>query len=277
MFLALWIILLVAGFMMLMYLFLIAPNIFHRKVRCPALLGRPYAHRGLHDGKAGIPENSMPAFRKAVVRGYGIELDVHLTKDRQLVVFHDQSLQRMCGLKKDICELTLEEIRTLTLDDTNEKIPTLDEVLSLVDGRVPLIVELKNDVRWSHTALPEALHQRMSAYQGPYCVESFDPLMMRWYKKNAPGIIRGQLAFDQKIAKGKYARFEMFAASHLLMNFLSRPDFVAYNHKTQKNVSYRVMRALFRPLLAAWTVRSKADYDALQSQYDLQIFEAFEP
>ena len=259
------------------YLFLIAPNVRKRKLRCPALIGHAYAHRGLHDEKGGIPENSLPAFRRAIIRGYGIELDVHLTRDGKLVVFHDQSLQRMCRDERDICDLSLEEIRALTLGETKEKIPTLDEVLSLVDGRAPLIIELKSDGKWGDCALPAALHERMQAYSGPYCVESFDPMMLRWYKKHAPQVIRGQLAFDQRVIKGEYRHVIMFAASHLLFNCLSRPDFVAYQYQCQKNLSFRVQRALFRPMLAAWTVRSKEDYQALQSQFDLQIFEAFEP
>ena len=277
MLLALKIVLMIGIVLLGIHLFLTAPNIRRRKVRCPEFLGRDYAHRGLHDGKNGIPENSLPAFRRAVIRGYGIELDVHLTKDGHLVVFHDRSLKRMCDYDGDIDSMTLEEIRLQRLADTQQQIPTLDEVLSLVQGRVPLIIEMKSDAKWGDCALPRALHQRMQTYEGLYCVESFDPLLLRWYKKHAPGVLRGQLAFDPRVVKGDYRHVAIFAAAHLMYNFLSRPDFVAYHHQCQKNISYRMVRAIFRPLLVAWTVRSREEYEALKSQFDLQIFEAFEP
>ena len=119
----------------------------------------------------------------------------------------------------------------------------------------------------------------MKTYAGAYCVESFNPVLMRWFKKRAPHIIRGQLAFDASRLSGeaKKRSLTMFLSAHLRCNFLSRPDFVAYGYETDKNFSFRVMRNLFRPHLAAWTVRSIEDFNRLQETYDLQIFEAFEP
>lgn len=261
----------------LIYLFLIAPNLLHRKLRRRELLGWHYAHRGLHDDNHLVPENSLPAFRKAVQKGYGIELDVHLTLDQKLVVHHDNSLKRLCGDSRLISETTLEEIQRLDLCHTGESIPSLEQVLELVDGQVPLIIELKSD-REGDTALAALLHGRMQSYKGAYCVESFDPLLMRWYKKHAPKVVRGQLAMDQRYTKkGKYTSWKQPVSAYLLLNFLSRPDFVAYGYKSDKNLSFRVLRSLFRPMLVAWTVRSKEDFDKLERTYDLQIFEAFEP
>lgn len=256
------------------YLFLIAPNVLHRKARCPELLAWYYAHRGLHDPQT--PENSLAAFRLAVEAGYGIELDVHLTKDQKLVVHHDNSIKRMCGVNKRISDTTLEELRRYSLGDTAEVIPTLDETLELVNGSVPLILELKSDRR-GDTTLARLLRARLQAYKGVYCVESFDPLVVRWFKKHAPQVVRGQLAWNKRDSKGKYKSVERFVAGHLLLNFLSRPDFVAYGYKTDGCFSFRVMRNLFRPLLVAWTVRSQEDLERLQTRYDLQIFEAFRP
>ena len=259
----------------LVYLFLIAPNILHRKLRRKELLGWYYAHRGLHDDNHLVPENSLPAFQKAVDKGFGIELDVHLTKDQQLVVHHDNSLKRLCGDSRLISETTLSEIQHLELGQSGESVPTLDQVLALVDGRVPLIIELKSD-KQGDTALATLLNARMQTYGGVYCVESFDPLLMRWYKKHAPQVIRGQLAADA--AEGqKYADFWHFAQANLLGNFLSRPDFVAYGYRTDGNFGFQAMRLLFRPLLVAWTVRSQQNFEKLQKRYDAQIFEAFIP
>jgi len=213
-----------------------------------------------------------------VEKGYGIELDVHLTKDGRLVIHHDDSLLRLCGADKKISQLTLAEIQAFSLGNTNERIPTLEDVLFLIDGRIPLIVELKPDP-FGNTRLAEKLHQRMSDYHGLYCVESFDPMQMRWYKKHASQIIRGQLAYDPAKYGDEQKKKSVvrFLSAHLVFNFLSRPDFVAYGHETDKNFSFRVMRSLFRPFLAAWTVRSLEDFKRLQAQYDWQIFEAFEP
>lgn len=260
------------------YLFLIAPSIRRKKKSIPPDFFRPYAHRGLHDEKCGVMENSLPAFRRAAEKGYGIELDVHLTMDGHLIVHHDHSLLRLCGRDRQISRMTLAQIQSYRLGNTDEKIPTLDEVLSLVDGRVPLILELKS-TRFGDTALAETAFRRMQAYRGQWCVESFDPVLVRWYKRHAPGIIRGQLAYDPGKLKDERKKKSLihFLSAHLLCNFLSRPDFVAYGHETDKNLSFRVMRSLFRPCLAAWTVRSLEDFKRLQSQYDWQIFEAFEP
>ena len=260
------------------YLFLIAPNIRKRKICLPADFFRPYAHRGLHDGNNCIVENSLPAFRLAMEKGYGIELDVRLTRDGQMVIHHDDSLLRLCGTEQKISALMLDQVQKFCLGQTDEKIPLLEDVLSLIDGRVPLILELKPEP-FGNTQLAEMVHKRMQDYQGVYCVESFDPLQMHWYKKHAPLVIRGQLAYDP--AKyGDDPRKKSIVrrlSAHLVFNFLSRPDFVAYGHETDKNFSFRVMRNLFRPLLAAWTVRSIEDFKRLQDQYDLQIFEDFEP
>ena len=259
----------------LVYLFLIAPKVLHRKARTRLLRGVPYAHRGLH-GK-GIPENSLTAFQRAVDRGYGIELDVHLTRDGQLVVHHDDSLSRMCHVNRNIESMTLDEILDCRLWGTDEKIPTLDQALNVVQGRVPLIVEMKSAGEGSK-ALPEALYRRMRQYDGDWCVESFDPRLIRWFKRYAPSVIRGQLAYDpSKVPQDQHRGLLYWMGARLLMNCISRPDFVAYGYETEGNLSFRVMRMLFQPVLAAWTVRSRKDFERLKDQYDLQIFESFEP
>lgn len=259
-----------------LYLFLIAPNVRHRKIVDSRLLSRDYAHRGLHEMTMSIPENSMAAFRRAVEQGYGIELDVHATLDGKLVVHHDDSLQRICGADQKISQSTAEMLSAFCLGGTNEKIPTLDEVLQLVNGQVPLIIEMKSD-HPGNTGLSPLLWQRMRNYPGPWCVESFDPLLLRWFKKHAPDVVRGQLAWDARKAGKNYLHVLEFFLAHLLLNAFSRPDFVAYGYESDQNFSFRVIRNLFRPMLVAWTVRSKKDYEELQFRYDLQIFESFQP
>lgn len=257
-----------------LYLFLIAPNLFHRKLCAKQLTSHAYAHRGLYDNARGVPENSLPAFERAVRAGYGIELDVRETRDHVLVVHHDETLERSCGDKRRVCDVPLAELQQLELFKTGEHIPTFDEVLSLVNGQVPLIVELKTDF-YNH-ALPQAVHQRLSQYSGVYCIESFDPFAVRWYRKNARSVVRGQLSFMPPLKNKPFKeKLRRIALGYLLIDFLGRPDFIAYGYKTDANISFRIVANIFRPLLAAWTVCDQETYRELQQYYDIQIFERF--
>ena len=257
-----------------LYLFLTAPNP-RAKARCVEMPHLPYAHRGLHD--AAIPENSLAAFVRAAEKGYGVELDVHETKDGQLIVMHDGNLQRMCGDSRNIFDVTFSEATALRLLNTDETVPAFQDVLkALAPYQTPLIVEMKSDAP-TRKELPAKLLSSMADYPGFWCVESFDPRMLRWFRRHVPGILRGQLAYDpRKIGEYHHPLFYALGAD-LLMNFLSRPDFISYGHDTDRNLSFRIVRCLFRPTLAAWTVRSQQDFDDLRSRYDLQIFEGFEP
>lgn len=152
------------------------------------------AHRGFFDNETEYPENSLPAFQRAVEAGYGIELDVQLTTDEKLVVFHDASLKRMCGIDRKVTECSYVELQQYTLANSSQKIPMLDEVLSVIDGRAPLIVEIKPEGNCIRTA--ELLNARMTDYDGIYCIESFHPLVVAWYYRHQPEVIRGQLSSD---------------------------------------------------------------------------------
>ncbi len=264
--------------LLLVYAELIRPNLPRRDIT--PLLGFDYAHRGLwttHDpGENNRPENSLAAFRAAAEKGYGIELDVHLTRDGRLVVHHDDSLKRLTGTDIRIAESTLEEVRACKLPN-GEPVPTYDEVLETVAGRIPMIVEVKVE-NGNHAALSEAVYQRMQSYSGPWCMESFSPSAVKWFRLNAPEIIRGQLAFDHA-GKGKTAFLFLrnLGIASMLQNMLSRPDFVAFEASSVKwhTLSIHLLR-LMKPWFVAWTVRSQADMDKLRGKWDLQIFEKFE-
>ena len=254
----------------LLYLYLILPKLPRRDIR--SLLGWDYAHRGLWNDSA--PENSMTAFRRAVEGGFGIELDVHLTADDQLVIFHDASLLRMCGIDRPISECTLSELRACRLKNSDQPIPTLDEFLTMVAGKVPLIIEIKPDRRIR--LLCEKVYARLQTYDGVYCVESFHPLAVRWFRFHAPEVIRGQLAFGLKNTERSRRTWLYRGMASLIVNAAGRPDFIAYDHATDHNLPMALMR-LMKPWLVCWTVRSQADMDALRKRYDLQIFEGFVP
>ena len=255
----------------LLYLFLIAPRMVGRVDRTP-FLNRHYAHRGLFQPEAGIPENSLLAFRKAVKAGYGIEFDVQLSKDDMLVVFHDATLKRMCGVEGNVWDYTLEELKQFRLMNTEETIPTLEEVLQVIGGRVPLIIEYKLDR--VQTRVCELADRVLRNYQGPYCIECFHPLAVMWYRNNRPDIMRGQLCeehFRNEQFKGKPIYTIM---SFLLPNVAARPDFIAYNFQHAGNISRRICKWM-GALSVAYTVKSEEDYAQAKDQFDLFIFDSF--
>ena len=161
--------------------------------------GWNYAHRGLYGN--GIPENSMAAFKAALDHGYGIELDVHLLKDGNLAVMHDSLLNRTTGQPGRLEDLTTEDLKKYSLEGTDQTIPEFMDVLTLYNGKAPLIVELK-PVDGNHAALTEAVCNMMKSYKGLYCLESFDPRCIQWLRKNRPEILRGVLAYDYTKGRG---------------------------------------------------------------------------
>lgn len=253
------------------YVFLVAPRLFGKPDRSK-LFGVHYAHRGLFDNESDAPENSINAFKKAVDAGYGIELDVQLSKDGYAVVFHDASLMRMCGIDGNVWEYTLEELQHIKLAKSNCTMPTFAEVLNIIDGKVPLIIEYKLDV--PDTKVCETANRILENYNGAYCIESFHPYALMWYRKNRPDIIRGQLSMNYRRTDnyGKKPLYQIL--TYLLENFLTRPDFIAYNHKDSNNLSRNVCKKL-GALSVAWTIKSYEQYEKAKDEFDLFIFDSF--
>jgi len=232
-----------------------------------------YAHRGYHD-KPDIPENSMPAFRRAVTRGWGIELDVHLTKDGKLVVFHDSNLKRITGAEGILEETEWRKLSSLVLEGTAERMPLLDEVLELTEYCSPLIIELKT--RGNRKELARAVCDRLDRYRGLYCIESFDPLAMREVRKYRPEIIRGQLSCDFFKEDEDLPGWQKLMLSRMWTNVYSKPDFIAF--KFEDRSLYALKRNLDKGLLdVAWTIRSKEDFDYCIKNGIVPIFEQFDP
>lgn len=258
--------------LLIAYLIMIAPR--PRRKKAIQGLCVDYAHRGLHGD--GAPENSLEAFRRAVEAGFGIELDVRQSADGTLYVFHDDSLSRMCGVDKKFIELHDSEIDTLRLSGSEHKIPQFDEVLALVDGKVPLLVELKGAI--GDKTLCPAVAPVLDAYKGPYCVESFNSFLIQWFKKNRPGVVRGQLYTYIKESNPGQTWLHLFGDS-MMMNTLSRPDFIAYNEKNERLFFLQLCLRLYRPFRFVWTTRSLERYNELARDGKLsgQIFENFSP
>ena len=251
------------------------------------LLRHRYAHRGLHQ-KPAIPENSMAAFRRAVEAGYGIELDLHLTRDGKLAVIHDSSLKRTCGVDQNIEDMTMEEAQSCFLEESRQQIPEFAEVLQLVAGRVPLIVELKagktEEGEDTTAALcrttVSVLDDYAAAFDGKpgtvsalYCVESFSPVAVKWLRRNRPDIIRGQLAANINREKKTLTGMQNFLLKNLLVNHSGKPDFVAYNFDDRHEAA---LQRYDGPLFF-WTIRNYRDLKEAEDLGAAGIFEQFDP
>lgn len=249
--------------------FLVAPGKASGEKKAP-FFGANIAHRGLHRADRSVPENSLAAFRDAAENGYAIELDVHLTADDRVVVFHDDSLRRVCGVEQDVEALTWRELRDLRLDGTGEHIPLLSDVLAEVRGRVPIVVELKTSPR--RRELCERTWELLRAYNGDYCIESFDPRIVRWWRLNAPGVLRGQLSCTREQFGESATPVQAFFLSRLLCNFLGRPQFIAYGLDGRKPLLVRLVEKM-GVMRFCWTSHDWKN----EVSNDAVIFEFYRP
>lgn len=239
------------------------------------LRGYSYAHRGLHGN--GIPENSMAAFRAALEHGYGIELDIHLMQDGNLAVIHDPSLNRTAGADVRIEDLNAADLEHYPLEGTEEKIPLFPQILKLYAGKAPLIIELKPE-RSNHAALVDAAVQAMEGYNGAWCMESFDPRCIHLLRKKYPHIIRGQLSENfVHNPKSPLSLPLKWVMTHLLTNFLTRPDFIAYKYADRQALSVGLCRKVWKLQGVSWTLQSQEEYDTAVKEGYLPIFEHFCP
>ncbi len=256
--------------LILLYIFLVAPKNKKEMEKFKTVM---YAHRGLHNGERA--ENSMSAFKAAVDGGYGIELDIRLSKDGKLVVFHDDTLDRVCGREGKVVDFTADELATFSLNGTADGVPLFSDVLALVDGRVPLLVEIKEDP--GNSAVSIAACEMLRRYKGEYIVESFNPLSLATVKKNMPEVSRGILS-HRYYEYEKYRKPLYFLLQCLLLNVVCRPAFIAYDHRHAKAFSLRFVRWFFRVPTLAWTVRSAEEEQiARKNGFDGIIFESYIP
>ena len=263
----------VVGFLLLsfcIYLFLIKTE---RREGMESLLSKRYAHRGLHD--ATRAENSLSAFKAAVGAGYGIELDVRLSSDGELVVFHDDTLERVTDREGRVDSYTAKELSEIKLCDTGDGIPTLREVLELVDGKVPLLVELKEDA--GKYGVTEKACEMLREYKGEYMIESFNPLALGRVRKLLPGTCRGILS-QSFLKEKKYRTPTHLLLQLLVLNVVCRPHFVAFNIEHSRNAALRLTRRVFGAPTLAWTVRSEEqEKKAAREGFVTTIFEGHEP
>ncbi len=234
---------------------------------------RLIAHRGLHSLDKTVPENSLRAFSLAMEKGYGIEMDINVLGDGTVVVFHDPNLKRLVGTDRLLSDMTIKDLEGLTLLGTKEIIPTLDDVLNLVNGKVPLLIELKplGDSR----LLCEKFMETIIDYKGVYAIHSFSPFIVNWFRKNHPEVIRGQITEyfrdDQKMKKmTKYLMKTMF------FNHITKPVFVNYGIKDLPN-KYCDKAYKKGLCIISYASRSQEEFDMVKNHYDNSVFEFFIP
>ncbi len=233
-----------------------------------------FAHRGFHDNNTEAPENTLPAFAAAVEHHYGIELDVQVTKDGRVVVAHDLDLNRIAGIDRTIDSYTYDELKKIHVCSSSQHIPLFSDVLKLVDGKVPLIVELKYKNRKAR--LCEKTQKLLDSYHGEYCIESFLPQVLLWYRKNRPDIVRGQLSMNFSREEKKFGP-HYFTMHHLLPNFLTRPDFIAYDWHGRNGIALTLCRKVYHCQTYAWTIKNQTELNRCRGHFDHFIFEGFEP
>lgn len=232
----------------------------------------PFAHRGLHTDDRVIPENSMLSFQQAIQNGYAIELDVHLSADGKVMVFHDENLRRMTGIDRNIAEADSKELQELSLLGSRQCIPQLEDVLTLTAGRVPLLIEIKNTGRVGK--LEKSLLAILKYYSGPYAVQSFNPLTVGYFRKMAPDMVRGQLSGS--LAGVELPFYKKLLLKYLLLNFISQPHFVAYEKGFLPPWLARILKQK-QLFLLVWTVRNQTEAQRLPAYIDNIIFELFAP
>ena len=209
------------------------------------------AHRGIHN--EAIPENSMKAFSLALKKNIPIEFDVHILKDKNIVVFHDDNLKRMTNKDKFIKECTYEEIKDLKLKNTDEKIPLLKDVLKLVDGKVLLDIELKMDV--TDHSLEDGLIEILKDYNGEVILKSFDYIKVKYLKKHTN--------YKIGLLIKRMSGFKDFIIRNINFNILIKPDFLACN----KNMLDCKSVKTFKKDIYIWTIKNKDELKIYKSDY----------
>lgn len=223
------------------------------------------AHRGIHNNKT-IYENTKEAFQLAIKKGYIIELDIRITKDKKIVVFHDNNTKRLTKQNKIVEESTYQELNNQNIIH----IPLLSEVLELVNGKVPLLIELKQDNKVGE--LETNFMRIMKKYKGKYAIQSFNPNVLYWFKRKYPNILRGQLS--SKYNKQKISSIKKYILSNMLLNIFTKPNFISYkyNELSVSKINYYKKKQIH---LIGWTITNEREFEHYKQYYDNLICEQY--
>lgn len=221
------------------------------------------SHRGIHDNK-NIYENTLESFKLAIKKGYIIELDIRITKDKQIVVFHDNNTKRITKQEKIVEESTYQELNNQNIIH----IPLLSEVLDLVDGKVPLLIELKQTNKVGE--LESLFMKIMKKYKGKYAIQSFNPNVLYWFKRNYPKVLRGQLSY--KYNKQKISTIKKVILSNMLLNIFTKPNFISYKYNELSVTKINKYKKKNIHLIG-WTITNEIEFNHYKQYYDNLICE----
>jgi len=239
-----------------------------------------YAHRGLYKQEQTVPENSATAFKLAMRKGYGIELDVRLTKDKQVVVFHDEGLKRACKVEKTkVRKLTYEELQSYELFGTREKIPLLSQVLEETEGSVPLLINMRCTAGEQAQAeeIAEKTYEVLKDYGGNCAVASTEPAAVAWFKRNAPEILRGMISGGYREKSKRLSGFQRFMRRNLFYNCKVSPHFISCDISETDAVGLKLCKSIMKVPIVGWTAREEFDTAKLREYFDVLCFEFYEP
>lgn len=206
-----------------------------------------YAHRGLHG--PGVPENSIAAYALGVERGMGIECDIQRSRDGVAMLVHDWELDRLTGVSGPLADHSAEELAEISFLDSEHKLARLEDLLELIAGKVPLLIEIKSRRRYDVEKSCAAVRDALAGYAGPHAVMSFDPRVSRWFRRHAPGIVQGLVMREDDVGHTQTALSRRIALA------IARPEFLAYHIAALPNPMVEGLRLSGFPILT-WTVNS---------------------
>lgn len=232
----------------------------------------PIAHRGLHSNPS-IPENSLSSFQRAIDCALPIELDLQISRDGKIIVFHDDDLKRICNDDRLVSQVDFDELLTLSLFESNQKIPSLDEVLTFVAGRVPLLIEIKN--RNYDGRLEDCIYECLRNYEGEYAIQSFNPFTVDHFRRKDSKILRGMISGTGRDFELPF--WKTFVLKNLILLPLVRPHFINYEAEGLHLLAISLIRELTSIPILGWTINSPELMNRYQGQCDNIIFESFDP
>ena len=229
-------------------------------------------HRGFHDGSSDCPENSMASFDRAIKEGFAIELDIRMLKDNKIIVFHDDNFKRMVGYNKNVSYCKYRAVKKLKLMDGKERVPLLGDVLEQVNGKVPLLIDIKNDGVVGD--IERYTYELLKNYKGEFAIQSFNPYTVGWYRSRDKNIVRGQLSGTFK--DSNMAMYKKFILKNLLLNRISKPHFINYEIKGLNRPLIKLLKLSSKAVLG-WTSKNRDEFHTLRQRGINTVFEGFDP
>ncbi|MTI44206.1 glycerophosphoryl diester phosphodiesterase [Roseibium hamelinense] len=245
-----------------------------------AIMARPIAHRGYHDADNGIIENTPSAISAAVEHGFGIEVDVQETADGEALVFHDYTLDRLADGTGKVIDTPAAALTRMNMRTGTDSLWLLSDLFDLVDGRVPLVIEIKSLMtRGAQQDFVKHVVDQVAAYRGPACIKSFDADMLSIARGHNPAVLRGVVA-DGAHNKADYRRFtrmDRFILRNMLHTPRTRPHFISYGINDLPALGPSFWRKAFGIPIMTWTVRTADQRDRATRYADQIVFEGFDP